>query len=107
MRRQFYDRKGYPIHEGDLLKSFHFIGARRKRYWLYHVVVRDEQYDCLVMVPTQWLAGKGFQTGGRCWLSQDLADDAEIISGHGPGDCLSYEDRPRRKPEPAKVLADG
>lgn len=34
-----YDRKGVPIHPGDLIRSFHFIGARRKRYYLYHVAV--------------------------------------------------------------------
>lgn len=33
-----YDSRGYPIHPGDLLRTPHFIGPRRKQYYLYHVV---------------------------------------------------------------------
>lgn len=30
-----YDKRGIPIASGDVLKVFHFIGARRKRHYMY------------------------------------------------------------------------
>lgn len=30
-----YDRRGIPIERGDIVKVFHFIGARRKRHYMY------------------------------------------------------------------------
>ena len=91
------DRTGREICEGDLLKTYHFTGARKKRYWLYHVVVRNDTDLCLDLVPTQYLAGEAFQNGGRCRLRQEYVTDSEIISGFGPGGILSFEDRPRVK----------
>lgn len=31
----FFDKKGREIKEFDLLKVFHFIGARRKKHYMY------------------------------------------------------------------------
>ena len=95
----FHDIKGVPLYPGDLIKTPHFIGARRKQYYLYHVVVvRD---GLLWVVPTSQLEptlkDRGGEvcldrTGGAEWVSR-----SEVISGHGPGDIVSFEDRPRRK----------
>ena len=30
-----YDKRGIPIERGDVVKVFHFIGARRKRHYMY------------------------------------------------------------------------
>ncbi|RWO20686.1 hypothetical protein [Mesorhizobium sp.] len=30
-----YDKRGIPIERGDIVKVFHFIGARRKRHYMY------------------------------------------------------------------------
>lgn len=30
-----YDKRGIPIERGDVLKVFHFTGARRKRHYMY------------------------------------------------------------------------
>ncbi|MBZ9922007.1 hypothetical protein LB579_30410 [Mesorhizobium sp. BR1-1-7] len=30
-----HDKRGIPIAPGDVLKVFHFIGARRKRHYMY------------------------------------------------------------------------
>lgn len=30
-----YDQSGIPIERGDLVKVFHFTGARRKRHYMY------------------------------------------------------------------------
>lgn len=31
-----YDKNGIPIERGDVVKVFHFVGARRKRHFMYH-----------------------------------------------------------------------
>jgi hypothetical protein len=94
--KRFYDTRGVPIYEGDLIRSLHFIGARRKRHWMYHVVVKTG--DHLELVPTSHLVPSLIKDGGRCRLSTNLAG-AEVIHGSGPDPYLSFEDRPRRKPQ--------
>jgi hypothetical protein len=34
-----YDKHGIPIMVGDVLKVFHFIGARRKRHYMYKMCI--------------------------------------------------------------------
>lgn len=93
---EVHDSKGYPIYPGDLLRSLHFTGARRKRYWLYHVAVEVDGH--LELVPTSHLEGRFARTsGGRCWLTHDMAGDVQILSGSGPGDLCDFEDRPRKR----------
>lgn len=94
---EIYDAQGIPIYPGDLLKSFHFTDRRRKKHYLYHTAVFVNGH--MEMVPTSHLQPEKIKGSGRCWLRQKLADDCAmvIISGHGPGDCLDYADRPRVK----------
>lgn len=92
-----HDMYGVPICPGDLLKSFHFTDRRRKRHYLYHVAVKHG--DHLMMIPTQDMEPSLANHGGRCLLSNDLACSVEVIAGHGPGDILSYEDRPKWRKE--------
>ena len=33
------DKNGVPIEEFDVLKIFHFIGARRKKHYMYKVAI--------------------------------------------------------------------
>lgn len=95
----FHDKNGFPIYPGDLLRSLHFVGARRKKYWLYHVVTappdRAGTSLPLYLVPTSHLEPTKQAGGGRCPLTEDMASSMEILAGHGPGDILDYEDRPR------------
>jgi hypothetical protein len=91
---ELYDKHGRPIYPGDLLRSFHFIEARyRRRRYLYHVAVMRD--GAMRMEPTAFLHSR--KGGGECLMSQELLDsnEAEIIDGHGPGDCLDFYDRPR------------
>ena len=96
-RKMIYrDETGREIMRGDLIRSPHFRGARRKQYYLYHVVTVVN--DGLYCVPTARLDDNPFKPrqGGACWL-QALADDAgyvdcRILCGfdnHGN----SFEDR--------------
>lgn len=91
---ELHDRKGVPIYPGDLLRSFHYVGRRRKVYYLYHTAVMRDGAMC--MVPTSHLEPTKAGGGGACLMSDGLAANAEVITGHGPGDCLSYEDRPKK-----------
>lgn len=94
-----HDAKGIPIHPGDLLRSFHFRGARRKVYYLYHVVTRRED-GSLWAVPTSELEPTLRNRGGTYRLTQEsLLRDTIIISGYGPGDIVHFLDRPRVKSE--------
>lgn len=40
----YYDESGNEIYENDLLRLNHFIGARRKRYYMYKIAVLIEGY---------------------------------------------------------------
>lgn len=93
---QSYDMKGYPIYLGDLLRSFHFVGPRRKMYYLYHTVVLEK--GNLYMVPTSHLESSLANGGGKCLLKWYQTDtESEIISGHGPDPYLTWDERPRKK----------
>ncbi|WP_312814387.1 hypothetical protein [Brevundimonas sp.] len=35
MSLQCFDKRGIPIERGDIVKVFHFIGARGKRHYMY------------------------------------------------------------------------
>jgi hypothetical protein len=86
------DRRGVPICRGDLVRTPHFR-TRRRKYWLYHVAVGDP----IQLVPAQYLDPGVEDTGGRCFLTQDLASVCEVIAGYGPGECLDYDDREKVK----------
>lgn len=91
-----YDIKGYPICPGDLVRTYHFTGMRNKIHYLYHVATMDT-YG-LRMLPTAQL-GIPKDNGGSYYPKQSDLDglSALILSGHGPGDCTAYYDRPKRK----------
>lgn len=95
---EHFDKNGIPIHKGDLLRTPHYIGRRRKQHYLYHVVV--EEPNGIYLVPTSHLEPSFVSGGGKCPLSV-YSDTwaSEIIHGHGPGPYLSFEDRPRKKVE--------
>ena len=96
----FYDRRGIPIHSGDLLRALHFIGARRKRYYLYHVAVNRDGHWWLV--PTGHLDPSRVSGGGDCWLTEESAACRDIIDGTDPGG-LSFERRPRLSGSPGRT----
>ena len=98
---EVHDKNGVPIYPGDLIKSFHFTDRNRKRWYLYHVAVWNAETENMEMVPTSHLEPSKVDGGGRCWLQQDYMGDAEVISGHGPGDYIDYTDRPKQAKRPS------
>lgn len=96
MTEQLYDKNGVPVYPGDLIKTFHYTGSRKKKHYLYHTVVNKEGY--LFMVPTSHLEPSLAKDGGVCLLRIGLTEDCEIISGMGPDlDWLPFDERPRKK----------
>lgn len=98
-----YDKHGIPIHPGDLLRTPHFRGPRRRIYYLYHVacLMRDDEtgHEYLRMVPASRLDLSKRRRGGDPMLSDELASEAEVINGDHVGDAVLIHERPRKKQE--------
>ena len=77
-----HDIKGYPIHPGDLVRTYHFTGRRNKIYYLYHVAKKDKHG--LRLLPTEWLGLNNEHDGGAYYPKQKDMDSlsAVILSGH-------------------------
>lgn len=39
-----YDKHGIPIKKGDIVKVFHFIGPRKKRFYMYKQCIGVDSY---------------------------------------------------------------
>lgn len=91
------DRKGVPIHVGDLLKSYHFRARRyRRTFYIYHIVMLRD--GAMKMVPVPNAAGL-VDDGGTCWLhtvanTDGVVASAEVIDSIGE---QHFTDRKRRK----------
>ena len=91
---KMYDKKGVPIYPGDLIRTPHFIGARRKQWYIYHTAVFINGY--MELIPTCHLQpDKAERGGGRCMMSYDIIRNSEVIAGYGPDKYLNYTDRPK------------
>ena len=66
------DKNRRPIRVGDVLKVFHFTGARRKRHFMYKQVTR-----------TQWLGGYGGKPKVLYFFVSHLSLKPESVSGDG------------------------
>lgn len=96
-----WDRRGYPIYPGDLCRQVHFR-TRSRTYYLHHVAsLRPDGY--MEMVPAQYADPSTERTGGQYLLESGHHPELTILAGHGPGDCLDYDDRDKR-PVPRKEL---
>lgn len=74
-----YDKRGIPIERGDIVKVFHFVGARRKRHFMYK----------------QCLGLDRFRTGKRDYVFFSHLNFCEMGDRNGP-----YHQ------EPGALLAD-
>ena len=93
-----FDKRGIPIHVGDLLKSFHFKSYRRRINYLYHVVFPLEDGSMVAIPLAQALGGRA-QGGdvrfgpGDVWL-----EGVEIVAATVPdGNVGGFEFRKRAK----------
>jgi len=105
-----FDSQGIPIYPGDLLRTFHFIGSRRRKNYLYHVAVMDREAGALRMVPVfhldAALRDHADNRGGNPLLSDGLGAEATVIDGQsfrdGDGFLRLWYERPRKAAEAAK-----
>lgn len=93
-----YDSRGVPIYPGDLLRTPHFRGPRRKMYYLYHVATYDTTAGGMRMLPVQWLEPSYKRDGGNPLLSDKLASNATVLDGLTIGDAMLIDERPRKAP---------
>lgn len=102
------DKNGVPICEGDILKTFHFTHAVRKRKcYLYHAVTLrrwDDGTEALWLVPLAQLV-TGRSNGGCCHLHSQADEagvvrNAEVIDGPlgqcGAGELGDFAERNRK-----------
>jgi hypothetical protein len=105
-----YDKAGIPIEPGDVLKVFHFIGARGKRHYMYKQAVA---YTTLPK-GSLWLKishlnrpnDEPWEIGKNYYL--EFADE-RVLGGYEIVDSIdaSFEVRPRKgAAEHAARLAD-
>lgn len=95
------DVNGREIFVGDLLRSYHYTGARRSKQYLYHLVIEHDQGGMLspVAVPVEEFAFG--PKGGRFWVLRGKMIHSEII--HGPsqrsedGSLVTWYERKREK----------
>lgn len=64
-----YDKHGIPIERGDIVKVFHFIGARRKRHYMYK--------QCLGLK----LIGKNADVPYMMFSHLNFIDDSTVSDG--------------------------
>jgi len=97
MINQAWDKKGLPIRHGDLLKVFHFTGARRKRYYMYKqawVLTLSDGRQVLMADHLESTTGTTEKTSYR--LTAGLLENTEIIQGYQTLEGeLDHEDRPK------------
>jgi hypothetical protein len=88
-----YDAKGRPIMRGDILKVFHFIGARGKRHYMY-----KQALDTVMLGksdPKPWLKISHLELTEEHYHEREdgrTLCDYEIVQSKG-ADFI--EDRPR------------
>lgn len=97
---RIHDKRGYPIYAGDLLKTYHFTGARKRKYYMYHLVVSYDGGDRMIAA-CELLSYREKKLPG-CLVSATAVNgvlyDTEIVSGFGPlREYIDFEDRPRMK----------
>ncbi len=96
-----YDKRGIPIERGDIVKVFHFVGARRKRHYMYKQCLGLGRYP---QSPEGW-SGVFFSHLNF----REIGDRRDGPYHQAPGEALTHyeivqsikgdhEDRPRFTP---------
>lgn len=75
---KLYDKKGYPIEVGDLLKVFHFVAAvRREKIYMYKQVIGISYTPLMLIVSHMDNSTDTF----RLMLDNSIRKDIEILQG--------------------------
>jgi len=99
MEKIYYDKNGYPVCCGDVLRVFHFIGPRRKRFYMWKVVMENyKRRKGMVAADIRELATLGADECHVC--DMEALGEFEIVDGMGGFGLRSYDyftERPKRK----------
>lgn len=92
------DKMGRNIEPGDVLKVFHFTGARRKRHFMYQQALRYNKGRLLIshlnrVDDGEWEIGKNYYSVG----ANEHLHDYEIVQSAD----ARHDERPRMKTETA------
>jgi hypothetical protein len=66
----YYDETGRPIQEFDVIRVFHFTGARRKKYYMYKWVKLIKEGGEKVWVAYHLADGNGYYYHLRTYADQ-------------------------------------
>ena len=88
-----YDKNRREIMRGDIVKVFHFVGARRKRHYMYKQVV-EERLLGKGQTPYWYLSHLSQREDDGYLLAKDgkVYADYEIVQSVD----FAFEDRPRK-----------
>ena len=85
---ELYDKNGYPIRPGDVLKVFHFVAAlRREKIYMYKLVYEKFQINNKSYYRINHLTNSGHYD---ILINDQIMNDYEIVQG-------VYDFRSRKK----------
>lgn len=94
MSEQLTDKKGYPIHAGDVLRVYHFSDRRGRKWYMYKLAREIDGRLCGVSIHEIAEKGDKAHSFRLEWLR---GQDCEIVEGYGPGKCVDFTERKRIK----------
>lgn len=96
MSETYYDRKGIPIWEGDVLKIYHYTSpARRERRYMYKLAVKiDGAFYC---VHINNIPEHGIGKSNAYRMSLNDPNEVEIVAGLGYPPSYDFKSRTRKK----------
>lgn len=91
MTGRLRDKKGIPIMPGDLIKVYHFTGARKKKHYMYKIVWVLE--NKLYAAHCSGIEQKGLTLENSYFLSEESLGSCEILEGFCGGRSFDERDR--------------
>ncbi len=92
----FYDKNRRPIMRGDIIKLFHFIGARRKKYYMYKQAIDYVHRGGREWLECGHLALDSAETFFLSCSESEANQSIEIVQGYGENG-EHFEDRTKKK----------
>lgn len=96
-----YDKKGYPIREGDILKVYHFTDYKKRRHYMYKmawIFTIDDGRQFLMAAHLGEDCVKGCKSANSYRLPKGVLKEYEIVQGYNcESDELDFTDRIRKK----------
>jgi len=80
---EYYDSEGNILNEGDIIRVFHFIGARRKRkHFMYKQVGKIEHYEGTDNIKRTRLKLYHLPLGEGFYHVRDNLKEAILVQSH-------------------------